>query len=171
MPAFTYCPNCAVPLPVPPNEPGTPRVCANCGATHYHNSKPAAGALILRGDRILLVERAVEPFKGYWDIPGGFLELGEHPADGARREALEETGLLVEVADPPFAILMDRYGDSDDRTLNLYYLARVIGGDPHPADDAAALRWFPLSALPDRIAFDHCVELLSRLAASRRGSS
>lgn len=167
MPAFIYCPYCAARLSKDPVDPRAPRVCANCGATHYHNSKPAAGALILRDDEILLVERAVEPFRGYWDVPGGFLELGEQPTDGARREALEETGLIVELADPPFAILMDRYGDSGDHTLNLYYVARVIGGEPRPSDDAAALSWFPLSALPDRIAFEHCAELLRRLAASR----
>ena len=169
MPAFTYCPSCAARLTVDPDDPRAPRVCPSCGAIHYHNSKPAAGALILRDDRILLVERAVEPFKGYWDVPGGFLELGEHPADGARREALEETGLVVELEDAPFAIMMDRYGDSGDYTLNLYYIARVIGGDPCPSDDAAALNWFPLTALPERIAFEHCAGLLRRLAASLTG--
>ncbi len=167
MPAFTYCPYCATRLPVDLLRPDAPRACVACGATHYHNSKPAAGALILRDDRVLLVERAVEPFKGYWDVPGGFLELGEHPADGARREALEETGLIVELEDPPFAIMMDHYGDSGDFTLNVYYVARVVGGEARPSDDAAALDWFPLTALPERIAFDHCAELLRRLAARK----
>lgn len=167
MPAFRFCPNCAARLPTDPSNPHASQSCGACGATYYHNSKPTAGALILRDDQILLAERAIEPFRGYWDIPGGFLEPGEHPADGARREALEETGLQIAIADSPFAIMIDRYGESQDYTLNLYYVATVIGGEAQPADDVASLRWFPLNALPERVAFDHANEVLRRLAASR----
>ncbi len=167
MPAFRYCPNCAALLPADPANPHAPQTCAACGATYYHNSKPTAGALIVRDGQILLVERAIEPFRGWWDIPGGFLEPGEHPADGARREILEETGLQIETEDLPFAIMVDHRDDTDEYTLNVYYAARVIGGDARPADDVASLRWFSLDALPERIAFDHANEVLRRLAASR----
>ncbi|HEY4962095.1 MAG TPA: NUDIX domain-containing protein, partial [Terriglobales bacterium] len=57
------------------------------------------GAVIVRDDRALLVRRATEPLKGEWSVPGGALELGEKLRDGAAREALEETGLKVEVAE------------------------------------------------------------------------
>jgi 8-oxo-dGTP diphosphatase len=117
----------------------------------------------------LLSERAIEPFRGDWDVPGGFLEAGEDPVDGARREVREETGLEVEL-EGPFAVLVDRYpyGNKLDYTLNLYYIARVISGDPQPADDVASLRWFPIDSPPERIAFPHCRELLERLKQSRR---
>src|SRR5205823_950767 len=123
--------------------------------THFHNSKPCAGALIVDGNRVLLAERGVEPHRGDWDVPGGFLEAGEHPRDGARREVREETGLKVDLGEP-FAILVDRYpyGDAIDYTLNVYYIATVAAGLPVPADDVASLRWFPLTDLPDNIAFD-----------------
>ncbi len=166
MPAFTYCPNCAARLPSDPGNPHAPQSCPSCGATYYHNSKPTAGALILRDGQILLAERAIDPFRGWWDIPGGFLEPGEHPVDGARREVLEETGLEIEIEDPPFAILIDRYGESEDYTLNVYYVATVVGGDARPADDVASLRWFSLDALPERVAFDHANEVLRRLVES-----
>jgi len=50
---------------------------------------------VVKGGRLLLVKRGVEPYKGCWDIPGGFLEAGEHPEDGAVREGQEETGLKL----------------------------------------------------------------------------
>jgi 8-oxo-dGTP diphosphatase len=114
-----------------------------------------------------LAERGIEPFKGDWDVPGGFLEPGEDPAGGAKREVLEETGLEVELS-APFAILIDRYpyGNGVDFTQNTYYLARIVGGSAAPADDVASLRWFSLDALPENIAFEHCRELLNRLATA-----
>ena len=170
MSTFTYCPACGAELPRDRSHPHASQRCLCCGAIHYHNSKPCAGALIVEGEHVLLAERAVEPFRGYWDVPGGFLEPGEHPADGARREVLEETGLSVELGEP-FAILIDEYsyGPTGDYTLNVYYVATVTAGEPRPADDVAALRWFPLDALPERIAFAHCRELLRRLFERRQG--
>lgn len=64
-------------------EAFAPVKCGVCGKWHYHNSKPCAGALVVRDGKVLLAQRGVEPFKGYWDIPGGFLEAGEHPEHGA----------------------------------------------------------------------------------------
>jgi ADP-ribose pyrophosphatase YjhB (NUDIX family) len=92
----------------------------------------------------------VPPYRGWWDIPGGFLEENEHPERGAAREVREETGLRVRIGDLR-AVLMDRYGDQ--WTLNLYYAARPVGGTPRASDDAAALRWFGPRELPRRIAF------------------
>src|SRR5207302_291085 len=119
-------------------NPGAPQKCFCCGATHYHNSKPCAGALIVAAGRVLLAERAVDPGKGAWDVPGGFLEPGEHPEDGTRREVREETGLDVSLTSL-FAILTDHYGESREPTLNLYYLARIESGTPTPANDVASL--------------------------------
>ncbi len=166
MAAFSFCPRCGAPLARNRAAPHAPQTCAACGTTHYHNSKPCAGAVILRDGRVLLGQRAVEPHRGDWDIPGGFLEPGEHPRAGARREVKEETGLEVALDAEPFAILIDYYGHGDegDYTLNIYYLGHVIDGEPRPADDVAALSWFSLEALPPNLAFSHCRELFRRLA-------
>ncbi len=88
---FNFCPDCGAKLDTS-TEPFASQTCTHCRRTHYHNSKPCAGALIVRDGCVLLVKRAVEPFKDYWDIPGGFLEAGEHPQDGMRCEVKEETG-------------------------------------------------------------------------------
>jgi ADP-ribose pyrophosphatase YjhB (NUDIX family) len=165
---FRFCPRCGSQLSIDSAQPFAPQKCFCCGSTHYHGSKPCAGALIVEGNLVLLSERAIDPFKGDWDVPGGFLEAGEDPKEGARREVLEETGLEVEL-EGPFAVLVDRYpyGKELDYTLNLYYLARIISGTPRPADDVASLRWFPIDSPPERIAFAHCRELLERLKQSR----
>jgi 8-oxo-dGTP diphosphatase len=126
------------------------RVCPRCGQVAYENAKPCAGALVERRGRLLLARRAVPPYKGWWDIPGGFLEADEHPEDGARREVHEETGLRVRILGL-LGIYLDRYGGSP--VMTLYYLARPVGGRERPADDAAELRWFARDELPRQIAF------------------
>jgi len=140
------CPRCATRL-----DGGLGRLsCAVCGSVYYAQSSPAVSALIVDGEgRILLARRAFEPDAGQWDIPGGFLEEGEHPLDGLRRELEEETGLGVE----PGAFVgtfMDTYGDGPEANavLNLVWEAQIAAGDPIPADDVSELRWFPPDALP-----------------------
>lgn len=148
------CPRCAGPLA----NDGARAVCRGaCGSTYYANSSPCVSGLVEDGDgRVLLARRAVEPYLGFWDPPGGFLEEGEHPEDGLRRELLEETGLRCE----PVRFLgawMDVYGDAPDAaaTLNLYWTMRLVSGEPVAADDVAELRWFAVDQLPpeDELAF------------------
>jgi 8-oxo-dGTP diphosphatase len=112
-----------------------------------------ASALPEDGDRVLLARRAYEPFRGLWDVVGGFVGEGEHPLEGLRREVHEETGLGFEVD----ALLGIWMGDYDGRaTLNLYWTGRLGPGRPKPADDVAELRWFPIDELPppEELAFD-----------------
>ena len=113
-------------------EDGARAECAACGFRAYANPKPTACAVFADDDgRVLLARRADEPSKGKWDLPGGFLDEGEHPLDALRRELREETGLEVEPGEF-LGIWMDRYGDDEDAhaTLNLYWAARVLGGEP-----------------------------------------
>ena len=89
----------------------------------------------------------------------GFVEEAEHPLDALRRELSEETGLEVEPLDF-LGVWMDRYGGDStaQTTLNLFWTARVVGGEPRAADDVSDLRWFPPEELPpaSELAFD-CV--------------
>lgn len=133
-------------------------VCDACGFIVYASSKPTAGAVCVDNGRVLLARRAHPPFEGFWDIPGGFLDEGEAPLDGLRRELREETGLEVE-PQRFLGIWMDRYGGDStaEATLNLYWTARVVGGDAAPADDVSELRWFNRDELPapDELAFEN----------------
>lgn len=120
--------------------------------------------LVVRDGRVLLVRRAVEPFLDHWDLPGGFLEAGEAPEDGARREVREETGLSVRPTGL-VGILMDVYGPEAQPTLSICYTAEVSGGRERPGSDAAETGWFELDALPERLAFastKEALELLNR---------
>ena len=65
-------------------------VCDDCGHIQYANPKIVVGSVVTWGERILLCKRAIEPRKGFWTLPAGYLEEHETPQDGAKREALEE---------------------------------------------------------------------------------
>ena len=142
--------------------------CASCGFVRYANPVPAVAALVVDADRrLLLGRRAFEPDAGMWDTIGGFVDEEEDVHDALQREVLEETGLEVEVGDFVGAF-SDRYGSADDAptALNLVFEARVLGGEPQPADDVSELAWFTRDALPadDELAFRWIGKALRRWA-------
>ena len=112
---------------------------------------------------MLLARRKFEPDAGKWDVPGGFLEEDEEALDGLRRELREETGLEIEPLELA-GIWADRYGGGDNATatLNLYWTARIVSGEPTAADDVAELRWFSLDDLPpdEELAFENVAKAL-----------
>jgi 8-oxo-dGTP diphosphatase len=158
---WAHCPRCAHELTHHDNAVA----CAACGFLLYAHSSVAASALPEDdAGRVLLARRAGEPFAGLWDAVGGFLDEGEHPLDGLRREVLEETGLSFEIGDF-LGIWMGRYGDDARATLNLFWTGRIAAGTPHAADDVAELRWFGLDEVPppEELAFDGLVaDVLAR---------
>ncbi len=102
------------------------------------------GAVIIRGDRVLLVRRATEPLKGEWSVPGGMLELGEKLHDGIRREVLEETGLEVEpgdVLDVFDSILRDEQGRTQYHYVLIDYLCHSISDEAKAGSDVSEVRW------------------------------
>ncbi len=108
--------------------------------------RPIVGvlAVVMRGDRALVVRRANPPMTGRWGFPGGVLELGETVAQGAMRELFEETGVTAEAAGPLTVIdTIDR--DQEGRVRYHYTLVAVIGrwqsGEGVPGDDADEVAW------------------------------
>jgi 8-oxo-dGTP diphosphatase len=104
------------------------------------------GALIFTRRRgpILLVERAGEPLKGYWSLPGGLVETGERLEDAVRREVLEETGLEVTPArrfDIFERIMLDQHGQAEYHYLLVDYVCKVVGGKLRPGDDVSRVEW------------------------------
>jgi 8-oxo-dGTP diphosphatase len=102
------------------------------------------GAIIVDGDAVLLVQRAFEPLKGHWSLPGGALELGETLEEAVVREVLEETGLVIE----PVTVVeaFDRISHDDAGRVRYHYvlvdfLCRVTGGSLASASDALDARW------------------------------
>ena len=155
---WTHCPRCGAGLEIVDGK-------AECPNDHrfYATPQPTACALCVDGDgRLLLARRAGPPFEGAWDLPGGFVEEGEHPLDAIRRELREETGLTVEPLQF-VGVWMDTYGDAEGAasTLNLYWTARVTGGEMGAADDVSELRWFAPEELPGEYAF-HIADVVAR---------
>ncbi len=101
------------------------------------------GALIIDRDRILMVQRGKQPLKGWWSVPGGAVETGEHLTEALRREVLEETGLTAEplsVVEIFERILRDKEGKAEYHYVLIDYLCKAKG-EPKPGDDAAAVEW------------------------------
>jgi ADP-ribose pyrophosphatase YjhB (NUDIX family) len=136
-----------------------PVTCVACGAAHWRNPKPCAGALVVRDGRALLLRRGIEPWRGTWDIPGGFCDAGEHPEATVVRELREETGLAVRVTGF-LGMWMDVYGEPapgelPEATLNLYFEA-VPTDDREPTLDpteALGHAWFGPDELPRDLSF------------------
>ena len=102
------------------------------------------GALIFKGKRILLVQRAKKPLFGWWSLPGGALETGESLASGIQREVFEETGLKVkplEIATVFERIISDSSGRAEYHYVLIDYVCRVTGGTAQPATDVSAIAW------------------------------
>jgi ADP-ribose pyrophosphatase YjhB (NUDIX family) len=113
---------------------------------HYPSSPVlGVGAVILHGNRVLLVKRGREPLKGQWSIPGGVLELGETLAEGLKREILEEVGLeirVLEIVEVFERINRDEQGDVAYHYVLADYLCEPAGGALRAGDDADAAAWF-----------------------------
>lgn len=150
---WKHCPLCAGSV-----ENGPKHVrCTACGHVVWATAAPTACALCVdEKGRVLLARRAHDPFAGRWDIPGGFLDEGEHPLDAVRRELREETGAEIEPREF-LGVWTDWYGDGPDAqaTLNLYWTARIVSGELRAADDVTELAWFAPDELPsgDELAF------------------
>jgi ADP-ribose pyrophosphatase YjhB (NUDIX family) len=166
---WRHCPRCAAALTraVPAGDDEERLLCPACGLVLYENPAPTASAVLVdKGGRVMLTRRGIEPHRGMWDLPGGFVRPGEDGAAAARRELLEETGLEI-APERVLAIVPDRYGPQGEATLNIFYLARVVGGDARPASDVVEIGWFAPEALPprDQIAFECVAEALARWRA------
>jgi ADP-ribose pyrophosphatase YjhB (NUDIX family) len=96
---MNFCSHCGQPVAqlIPEGDHRLRYVCTNCGQVHYQNPKIVAGCVPEHEGRILLCRRAIEPRRGYWTIPAGFMENGETTQDAARRESLEEALADVEI--------------------------------------------------------------------------
>jgi ADP-ribose pyrophosphatase YjhB (NUDIX family) len=150
-PPKTFCPYCGGKLAARDWEGRDRLYCDACTQAIYENPVPATCLVVVDDrDRIALVKRNVAPKKGYWCLPGGFLELGEGPDDGALRELAEETGLIGRI--DRLMGVMSTPNAQYHTVLMIAYRVRDFEGTLVPGDDASAAAWFAHRNLPE-IAF------------------
>ncbi|HYM49314.1 MAG TPA: NUDIX domain-containing protein, partial [Candidatus Limnocylindrales bacterium] len=121
-------------------------VCPGCERIFFRNPKVVVVALIEEHDRVLLVRRDIEPGRGLWGLPGGYVDWDEHPERAMVRECLEETGVEVE----PGGLLGIQHIllEDGEGAIVLSYRARLIAGEPAARDETQEVAWFPPRALP-----------------------
>lgn len=143
-------------------------VCPGCGFVHFQATATAAAAVVVHARRLLLVRRAIQPYRGFWGFPGGFQDYGESLEETAARETLEETGLSVRIG----RVLHVGHTTDDPRKLVnvVVFLARPVPDDERavaaalgPADDVSDARFFGLHEIPRELAFENSKAVLRRL--------
>ena len=149
---LNYCSRCGSPLAFGP-QPAETRdrlACANCGFIAYVNPRLVVSTLPVTDDgRVVLLRRGIEPGYGLWAQPGGFLEIDETAHEGAVRETLEETSLLVEPTD-----LVGVYSRPQAAIVVVAWEARIVGGAAQPTAESLEVRDFAPDALPwSKLAF------------------
>ena len=119
--------------------------CASCEQPVYFDPKVAVVVFIERDDQVLLIQRAVDPGRGLWALPAGFVDHDEAPEAAAVRETLEETSLTVRVKKLLAVYPKRDHGLAD---IIIAYSATLLSGEAQAGDDAAALGWFSRDDLP-----------------------
>jgi ADP-ribose pyrophosphatase YjhB (NUDIX family) len=152
---MSCCPHCGHPLirRWPEGDSRERDVCSSCQAVHYENPKVLVACLIYWRDRVVLCRRALEPAKGHWYPPTGFVEIGETLEEAAVRELKEETGLELS------ADCMKLYGVASLPHLGQVYIAyrSELSSEPNPTpgQESLEVRLFPESELPfPQVAFN-----------------
>lgn len=150
--SLNYCSRCGAPLRFGPIE-GEERerlACEACGYIAYVNPRLVVTTLpVTEHGELLLLRRGIEPGYGLWAQPGGFLEIDETVNEGAVRETLEETGLIV---DPGHIVGL--YSRIEAAVVVLAFEARIVGGEVRTTPEALEVRAFRPEAIPwDEIAF------------------
>ena len=118
-------------------------MCPDCGFVHYDNPKIVVGSVARWGDRILLCKRAINPRRGYWTLPAGFLELNETTGEGALREAYEEARASLALEG-----LLAVYNIPRLSQVQLIYRARLLSPDILAGPESEAVALFAWEEIP-----------------------
>ena len=150
-----FCSECAHPVSLitPPDDTRERFVCTNCGTIHYQNPKMVIGSIPLweqDGEvQVLLCRRAIEPRKGYWTLPAGFMENEESTSDAAARETEEEAGARIEIRQ-----LFSLINVPHVHQVHMFYLATLLDLDYAAGVESLEVRMFRESEIPwDDISF------------------
>lgn len=170
---YRFCPYCATAL-VQKDVYGQERlVCPACTFVHFQDPKVAVIGLVTHAEQVLLIQRGINPEKGKWALPGGYMDAGEMPEAALRRELVEEVNLDICVTEliSIFPMITSR---AKGQGIVLAYSATVA--DPMAitltcADDACDAGWFTAALLPTDLAFESTRTLLKNWISSNDGTT
>lgn len=146
-----FCSACGSPVRqrVPEGDNRERHVCDDCGVVHYVNPRIVTGCLVIHGERVLLCRRDIEPRRGFWTFPAGYLETGETIAEGAVRETWEEANARV-VVEELYTVFNLPYISQ----IYMFYRAQLMNLDFSPGVESQDVRLFAREEIPwDELAF------------------
>ncbi|MAR92073.1 MAG: NUDIX hydrolase [Pseudomonadota bacterium] len=161
-----YCSECGsqISFRIPGGDNRERHVCDDCGAIHYINPRIIAGTVPVYEDKVLLCRRAIEPRKGYWTLPAGFMENGETTAQAAARETIEEAMAEVNIQG-----LYTLFNLPHISQVYLFYRADIIDGRYGVGEESLDAKLFSEAEIPwDELAFPTIHRTLSLYFADRR---
>jgi ADP-ribose pyrophosphatase YjhB (NUDIX family) len=161
-----HCPACGshVQYRIPPDDNRERAVCPACSRIHYENPLNVVGTLPTWNDQVLLCLRNIEPRRGFWTLPAGFMELGETTSQGALRETAEEAGAHIELGQLFSVMNVRQVGQ-----VHLYYLAKLQDTRFDPGPETIEAKLFTEAEVPwDQIAFRTVRETLRRYFEDRK---
>tara|TARA_Y100001970_G_scaffold216812_1_gene265423 strand:+ start:15250 stop:15771 length:522 start_codon:yes stop_codon:yes gene_type:complete len=136
-----YC--CSFKLCVPDGDNRERLVCNVCGHIEYDNPKIVVGLVAIDNGRVLLCKRDINPQKGFWTLPAGFLEHGESPEEGALREASEEANAIAKIE-----TLLSIYSIPEIGLVQLFYRAKLLNKDVSAGEETQAVGLFSKDEIP-----------------------
>ncbi len=153
-----FCSSCgsSLSLQLPPGEDRERHCCNNCGDIHFINPRIVVASIIDAGGKVLLCQRSIPPRKGYWTLPGGFMECGETMEQAAEREVLEETGAGIDI--DSIYMLCEQ---PDVSEVYLIYRGRPRSLELMLGPECIDAGWFDASEIPwNSLAFPLIAEVL-----------
>ncbi|MGI4813908.1 MAG: NUDIX hydrolase [Janthinobacterium lividum] len=162
---MNFCSNCgtSVTLQIPAGDNRERFVCDSCRTIHYMNPRNVVGTVPVWQDKVLLCRRAIEPRRGFWTLPAGFMELNETTSQCAERETLEEAGARVEIQ-----ALYSLLNVPHVHQVHMFYLARLRDIDIEAGEESLEVRLFDEAEIPwDDIAFPTVAHTLQFFYADR----
>lgn len=164
---MNFCSNCGsdkIEKIIPPDDNRLRLVCKSCDTIHYRNPKIVAGVLPIYGDKVLLCKRAIEPCKGLWNVPSGYLENKESVEEGAMREVWEEALGKVEIISTHSVYSIARISQ-----VYIHFLGNLIDGKFGVGEESLDCQLFSEAEIPwDEMAFTSSTFTLKRYFADRK---
>jgi len=162
---YIFCPLCTTRLVIEEICGRSRKVCPQCGFIHFLNPAPAIGLLIVKDGKVLLGERLNQPGVGKWALPSGYIDFEEDYLSAAKREALEETGLQLNLRS--IVLVESAFLSPEWHYLTVYLFAEPEAGTLQAGDDLKSVGWFPVTGPLPEMAFEPDVNLILDYASGR----